>query len=315
MSSYTAAGALPVKLIQDTVSMGYIKDGYIPPLHVQLIPTNHCNLKCNFCSCSSRQREQELTHQQAMGAMAEMHKFGCKSVTITGGGEPLMHRKINDIIEFISQTLKIKVGLVTNGTLFDRLKVYKDATWIRISASDEREPNWSNIDHGVKNGPDVDWAFSYVVTQHPRYDRMQKVVDYANDHKFTHVRLVSDLLDVETASRNIEKARSVLKNDGLVIYQNRAAYTRGRKDCSISLLKPLIGADGGIYPCCGVQYADDPPGKDLCDWHRMGYIEDIQAIWGEQEQYNGARCVKCYYDDYNELIAQARCELNHREFV
>ena len=44
-------------------------------------------------------------------------------------------------------------------------------------------------------------------------------------------------------------------DDKIVIYQGRKKFSRGSAKCLISLIKPLIGSDGNVYPCCGVQYA------------------------------------------------------------
>ena len=306
---------MPVKMIQDDKLLSYIRDGFIPPVHVQLTPTNVCNLKCSFCSCGSRDQSTEMGLGQLTNIMAKLASYGCKSVTITGGGEPLMHPKINDLVYFLHDELKLKLGLVTNGTRFERFNQYDGLTWCRISGSDEREPDWDGIESGVNQGNRVDWAFSYVVTKKPNWERIQRIVDFANSFKFTHVRLVRDLLDVKAVSKHMTAAKKKLTNDGLVIYQDRISSVKGQKQCFISLLKPVIGADGGIYPCCGIQYAYNPPSKDLAKEHRMGMAVEISQIWENQRHYDGSKCQTCYYDDYNSLISIVKSDIKHKEFI
>jgi hypothetical protein len=76
-----------------------------------------------------------------------------------------------------------------------------------------------------------------------------------------------------------------------------------------------VGADGGIYPCCGVQYAQDPPGRDLISGMLMGGITDINRIWENQRHFDGAVCARCYYDNYNAALSLLSTDLSHEEFV
>jgi organic radical activating enzyme len=322
LTSYTAANTLPAKLLQAADLVRRIKGGFIPPVHVQLNPTNRCNLNCDFCSCSERDKNLELDPDRLTVAMEKFMDLGCKSVTITGGGEPLLYPYINSLIPWLAEDMGIKVGLVTNGTQFLKLNddVYRHLTWCRISSSDDREPDWQSIKWAVDVGSDVDWAFSHVVTRKPRWDYIEDLVRFANFHKaFTHVRLVGDILDINQAAHKVHEAKIKLNrysiDDSKVIYQSRAEYVHGRRDCRISLLKPVVGADGGIYPCCGVQYAQNTPGRDYVSSMRMGWLEDIGYIWEKQTYFCGLDCVRCYYDNYNGALELMSLPLNHERFV
>jgi hypothetical protein len=144
-------------------------------------------------------------------------------------------------------------------------------------------------------------------------------VAFANEHNFTHVRIVGDLLDIEKSALRMNVARAHLLgagiDDGQVIYQDRGTFVIGAEKCLISLIKPVVSADGGIYPCCGVQYAKDPPGLNYVESMRMGGLEDIDQIWNEQKSFNGSRCVRCYYDDYNSALDMLTMPLSHAEFI
>jgi organic radical activating enzyme len=319
LRSYIAASTLPVKLLQNIDIIRSIRSEIIPPVHIQLNPTNRCNLNCGFCSCSERDRKAELSLEQIIDVMTKFKSLGCRSVTITGGGEPLLHSHINSILSSLNIDLKIKIGLVTNGTQFKHLSNYLDITWCRISSSDDREPDWDGITKAVEQGPQIDWAFSHVLTSDPDWSRLCRLVRFANKHNFTHVRIVGDLLDIELSATQVRQARNHLYVQGIedskVIYQDRAEYVKGRNKCGISLLKPVVGADGGIYPCCGVQYAQDPPGRDLIKSMRMGSLEDIDKIWKIQQSFDGSVCSRCYYDNYNSALDLLSTPLCHEEFI
>jgi len=144
---------------------------------------------------------------------------------------------------------------------------------------------------------------------------LNKYVAFANKYNFTHVRVVSDLLDLSNVSDMDEIRKSVKVDDSRVIYQGRKNFDPGQRDCRISLLKPVIGADGFIYPCCGVQYAHQSEDLDNPESMRMGRIEDIVNIYKKQKFFNGLQCYRCYYKNYNDILGQMVGEMEHLGFV
>ena len=320
-SSYTSANIFPVKLLKS-------KDvpdrfGKIKPIHIQLNPTNVCNLNCSFCSCSNRDKKIELKYEYLQGIMKDAALLGCRAVTITGGGEPLLYPKINELIHFL-YNLNIQIGLVTNGTMFEKLhfESIKKIRWIRISHTDSRVFDFKYAGYLTKyilHTENVDWAFSYVLSDKPNLGNIVQVVNYANKKQFTHVRIVSDLLDLKHTP-DMDIIKEALNHafgvpDDLVIYQGRKEFVKGRKKCLISLLKPVIGADGNLYPCCGAQYAKDPPPGDYDETMCMGIAADLYEIYQGQRYFDGSQCVRCYYDDYNSLLEQMIEPIEHEEFL
>jgi len=264
-----------------------------------------------------------MSLESIMELMLDARGMGCKSVTITGGGEPLLHPKINDIVRFIGK-LGIKIGLVTNGTQFKKFRpdTYQYITWCRISHGDHREFDdvyTGKLREAVNRGSNIDWAFSHVLSPTPNYKVMCNLIEFANEHNFTHVRLVSDLLDLDKIPKMEEaktKLRSAgLKDDSLVIYQGRKKYNKGAKRCLISLLKIVVGADGKLYPCCGTQYALANPGLDYEKSMCMGDWTELKEIYKNQRCFDGTPCVKCYYTSYNDVLSAITKEIKHKEFV
>lgn len=320
LTSFTAADALPIKVLLDLDLQKEIQDNKrILPIHIQFIPTNKCNLKCKFCSCSKRDSTQEISLDEAKQIITLFKECGTKAVTITGGGDPLMHPHINEIIDFFHEN-DIKIGLVTNGILFNKIKAesLNKVTWCRISHDDNRNMNiaYTNLlEKTVTSAPDVDWAFSYVVSEHYNIEEIRKIVSFANIHNFTHVRLVADLFHPEDIDMSIIK-ETININDSLVIYQGRKGYLHGAKDCFIGYLKPLIGADKKVYACCGVQYALNTPSYDLPEELCLGNAMDIKNIIdNSKEALDGSKCVKCYYDNYNTLLGSLIQNIEHKEFL
>ena len=104
-------------------------------------------------------------------------------------------------------------------------------------------------------------------------------------------------------------------DDSLVVCQDRKDYVTGAKKCYISMLKPVIGADGCIYPCCGVQYAKDPMPLDYDESMKMGSVDDIQEVFMRQKVYDGSECTRCYYSGYNVLLSTLIAVVDHEVFV
>jgi len=259
VNSYTAADSLPIKLIKNyELLKSMMEDKVIIPIHVQFIPTNRCNLDCTFCSCSEDDRKTEMSLDDARKIIDKLHKLGTQSVTITGGGETLLYPNLQELFSLFREA-GIKIGLVTNGLLLDRWS-YEDVTWCRISNSDERKFSSSylkTLTLAVEKNPNVDWAFSHVVSSNPNISEIKYLIEFANLYNFTHIRLVADLLDYKNV--DLEKVKTELNkqhvDDRRVIYQSRNVPVRGG-DCYICYLKPIISANCRVYACC--LEADEP---------------------------------------------------------
>jgi organic radical activating enzyme len=314
-ASYTAASTAPLKILRGGI-VG--PGGRIVPVHLQFNPTNRCNLKCSFCSCSNRQMREEMPLEEALRMIAEFARLGTRAVTITGGGEPLLHPGINEVIRGCRK-LGMKSGMVSNGLELDALES-ADLEWLRISWSDDREmskPFQATLKRVVNRTPRTDWAFSYVLTRSPRLANLKAVMQVAADLNFTHVRVVSDLLDVDHVIPMDALREDVCDSPGfeLTILQGRKQWTRGARLCRVSLLKPVVGPDGGVWPCCGVQYASSDPSRDLTESMRMCHWTDFEKLCREGRPFDGTLCDRCYYSAYNSTLDLLTRPLDHEDFV
>lgn len=313
-ASFSAADIFPAKLLGNFGAID--REGRIRPVHIHLNPTNACNLNCSFCSCAGREKSEALSLEECKDIFDMFASMGTAAATVTGGGEPLMHPEINEILEAARQA-KIKCGLVTNGFLLSRLE--SDwPTWARISISDDRAPNkqfYKTLEAATLRMPNIDWAFSYVYGRKPNLDAIGEAMAFAEGHSFTHMRLVADLFDTENTPL-IGDLRSALDGkpgSNLLLYQGRKAYLPGRRFCLISLLKPGITAKGELYPCCGAQYAFGEGTKDYS--LTMGHWQSFPRIFTRQLAFDGSGCVRCYYDQYNKALDLLVRDITHREFV
>lgn len=316
--SYTISDILPFKLFKDIETLKQISEGSIPIKHIQFNPTNRCNLNCTFCSCANRDRGLEMKVGDIERFIKQLPE-SVVAVTITGGGEPLVHPDINRIIDMFWDR-GISIGLVTNGLLLDKLTSGDKLTWCRISHSDSRGLGIyyrDTIKRAVKRFPYIDWAFSYVVSSNPNLDMVAELVRFTNFHNFTHVRFVGDLFDVDNIPMDGVKQhlKDLNVDDSKCIYQPRNHPEVGG-DCYIGYLRPIIDVDFKVYTCCGAQYAIKGREKgfplELC----MGDGFDLESISKRScVPVDGTICSKCYYMNYNRLLGNLLSDIQHVEFV
>lgn len=118
----------------------------VGPITVEFHPTNICNHRCPACTFGIPTIDEKKRSTFDINLMdkliLDLKKLDVKGIDISGGGEPLCHNKIDEII--VSFAKKFKVGLVTNGYGLDdeenskmkkklRENILTYCTWCRIS--------------------------------------------------------------------------------------------------------------------------------------------------------------------------------------
>lgn len=122
------------------------KSGSRAPFVVELDPTSMCNLACPDCISGSLLNKDEIPSPRLLALTDEMIEAGVKAVILIGGGEPMMHTAISQVIERLGKA-GVKIGITTNG-LF--LKKYLDVTaqfssWVRVSMDAGSEETFNRI--------------------------------------------------------------------------------------------------------------------------------------------------------------------------
>ncbi len=133
------------KRVVDNLAPGRIKDrylemlgiydreyGYKGPFHVQIDLTNDCNNNCIACWCNSplykkprlsaEEKKQYLPFRLVKELLDEISQMGATEVYYSGSGEPFMHPRIMEVLEYTK-----KKGLIchvnTNFTLLNKKKL------------------------------------------------------------------------------------------------------------------------------------------------------------------------------------------------
>jgi len=312
-SSFLAAGQMPWKLLRHQSA---VVDGRIVPVHLQFSPTNRCNGNCSWCSCYRVDRAKEMPIEEVGDMLRYFRDLGTKAVTITGGGEPTIHKNFAEILS-LCKTLGIGVGLVTNGLSWRDApppQEARDIVWMRVSAVEGGLlSNPGLLATIARQLPTVAIGVSYTVNGHPDIDNAREVCLIAEKEKsVTHVRFVQELM--ELPSIGLRTAQESLSAFPKAFFQWRDRFSAGCRSCLISLVKPIVDADGMVYPCCGTQYALGFQKKDL------GIMPPSMSMghWSQFHKggpFDGGVCKRCYYQDYNVALARMTENIIHEDFV
>jgi len=121
------------------------------PIYIEISTSGTCNHRCSFCALDFMEYQPRFIDTRLLKKrLSEMAVLGIKSVMYSGEGEPLLHKKIDDIINH-TKYVGIDVALTTNGVLLSKDLVdatLKNITWIKVSINAATEETYAKI-HGT----------------------------------------------------------------------------------------------------------------------------------------------------------------------
>lgn len=312
-SAYSAFNAVPWKLIRaENVFMG----NKISPLHIRIMVTNKCNASCEWCCYKDVDRKEELSIKELKDIIDYFYVIGTRAITFSGGGEPTIHPQVDEMLMH-AKDKGIDCGIVTNGILWCKkgldLEIPNKAlTWARISVIETLgNYNTNMIINFAENLKDVDIGISFVAPKGANVALAADICKIANEFSnITHVKFIQDSYTLEDkVLQGIEAVCAPISKKAFFIWRNE--FTEGRKDCHISLLKPVVDATGYVYPCCDVQHSIGVDTRHPPENFRMCYWEDFAGV----ERFDGSICKKCYYDMYNMFLDEMIKKTDHDSFL
>ncbi|MFG3225334.1 radical SAM protein [Kitasatospora sp. NPDC048194] len=106
------------------------------PINLEINPINICNQSCTWCTYGYlHERKEVLEKERMLELLDDAHSIGVQSVTWTGGGEPTVHKDLEEVVEYAAR-LGLKQGINSNGVkLGPRLRntLVQHFSYIRLS--------------------------------------------------------------------------------------------------------------------------------------------------------------------------------------
>ena len=293
---------------------------FVPPVTVEIDPSNACPADCSFCMFQDyiKSARVHLKWDLYLKLIYELKHLEIKSITFTGGGEPLANPKFNEMVQ-VAHDLGFEIGLVTNGILLEMLKKPEYFKFIRVSldASDAEmytkvkgvdafDRVIKNIENTLKKNPTV--GISYVVGPDNNYN-LDVAQQIADDLKVVYIQFKPCHIgnEIFTDYKLPEKYETTIITPRYKI--------RDLLPCAIAHLVGIVTADGGVYYCCH--------GRGKLNY-RIGSIghETFESLWRQRLEYKNIairQCPPCRYANYaravKELLKEGDYFFEHRNFI
>jgi len=280
-----------MKIFHHQEKLRDIENGKITgPIFLRIKPTNVCQDNCVYCSyrCDDNKQQKIRFNQKDYidwdileKTILEFEEIGGKSITMSGGGEPLLYYKIYDAIK-LCQELGLDIAMITNGQLLNEkvAGLLHDANWVRISADSCNADMFQKIrrvgkekffelENNIKNFAEskkkyCELGINCVVSEF-NANHIYEIAKYMKNLGVNHIKFAAMInqnseeyhksIKSDVISQ-INKAIDSLTDNNFKVYDKysshfdfSAKHFRTYNKCILMQLGAIIGADSCIYLC------------------------------------------------------------------
>lgn len=267
----------------------------IVPTQVHFVPTNRCNQSCSFCayrcvgysSSETFVDQDEISTAKSVEIIKSMAESGVKAIQFTGGGEPLVHKGIESMLD--AAILEgLDLAMVTNGMKLEGRSaemLAKHGSWVRVSVDAGTPETYSSIrrtplkiyDRVIENltkfaamkEQDCILGVGFVVTKE-NYKEVYACGELMKSIGVDNFRISaaftsegSSYFDSfrDAAHELCVATKRELEDEGFTVFNlfddrdgDLTIETQDYDFCPIKSLVVYVGADLGLYTCCVQAY-------------------------------------------------------------
>lgn len=282
--------------------------------------SNYCQNRCSFCMFSDYLASHRtfLPFKVGMRALTELTRLGTKSVTFTGGGEPLTNPHVKGLLAW-AKKCKMDVGLVTNGIMLDEfVDCLEDFRYIRISLNAASYDTYKSIMH-TSFFPKVLANIEKVVAAGYEDLGIAMVVTDENRHEVEKFKALGKELGVayvqvkpSVTEGNVETSLQDIPDSGAFLTERYKV--EGTTACKLAGLVGILCADQKMYYCC---IHRGNPDFEIGDLRKDTPAEIIRKrVYFKPDL---SQCNSCRYMNYAKVYEEVRDRrftvLRHRNFV
>jgi organic radical activating enzyme len=253
----------------------YIKIEPRTIISTHISPEGSCNLNCSYCCQSKRKRNSRIDLMTIRKYIQIVHSLGCKSVILTGGGEPTVYPKFMDILGSLEYLYpKMQYALITNGTRIEQMRLWRvPFEWIRISINNT--PVWidrfNSISQRFPEGCTVGLSMVYAGSN-KRFSPTD-ILKFADQVKAEYIRIIPDTTlcnkDLKEENKIIKNWLGLHSNDQRFMIQTKSHKAPDQSICHQSYFRPFLSElkGGTIFPC-----------DSICLNKTTGYFDEKYAL-------------------------------------
>lgn len=208
--------------------------------------TNNCNLNCNFCA--KNKRTKAFLDEEKFHIILDKIKPHTKYLYFHLMGEPLLHPKINEYIDYASKDFFINI--TTNGYLINKIKNNKNIRQLNISLHSFNEFNITLEKYMNSIFESID------ILSKQTYISLRLWVK--NKDTINILNLINKKYNLSITLEDLENKKFIKIKDNVFInnfhefiwpnLNNKKIYQKGTCYALIDHIGILV--DGTIVPCC-----------------------------------------------------------------
>ncbi|KAB3529855.1 radical SAM protein [Alkaliphilus serpentinus] len=259
--------------------------GICKPRTAIIYPVYGCNLDCKGCICQSDNYNPiYMDFEKFKKLITELKEYGVESIEFCGGGEPLLHPYIKEMITYITEDKKLAFGIMTNGILLDdeiSNLIINNASYIRISLYDS---TFYEVFDGLKklielkksNGSTIEVSSKLLVSNR----NIDMIPSQCVELTYLDLNLISIKAErnseCEITVQQAKELSQLLKQINSEVIVVGLEKSIINEKCWMSPIHALIDPYGDLYICC--YYVNRP------DKHRIGNVfeKTFSQIWASQ---------------------------------